>query len=171
MNAGNLDTTNLLLSIMAAVSVLEALVLIGVGVMAYRLYSQTMTTVRELEARQIAPLVARVNALMTRVDAILGDVKEVTSRVSDRTERVDAAIRSTTSTVSARVHRVLTLVHSARAAVDSFLQRRRRVHDGPADRHRARRRPRHAARAESGLRAARRDWRTGSQLGQYRLRA
>jgi hypothetical protein len=125
MNAGNLDTTNLLLGIMAAVSVLEALVVLGVGVMAYRLYSQTMTTVRELEARQIAPLVARVNALMTRVDTILGDVKEVTARVSDRTERVDAAIRSTTSSVSSRVHRVLTLVHSARAAVDGFLHQRR----------------------------------------------
>ena len=33
MNAGNLDTTNLLLGIMAAVSVLEALLLIGVGVL------------------------------------------------------------------------------------------------------------------------------------------
>jgi hypothetical protein len=127
MNAGNLDTTNLLLGIMAAVSVLEALVLVGVGVLAYRLYSQTMTTVRELEARQIAPLVARVNALMTRVDAILGDVKEVTARVSDRTERVDAAIRNTTSSVSSRVNRVLTLVHNARAAVDGFLHHNRRA--------------------------------------------
>ena len=127
MNAGNLDTTNLLLGIMAAVSVLEALVLVGVGVMAYRLYGQTMTTVRELEARQIAPLVARVNALMTRVDAILGDVKEVTGRVSDRTGQVDAAIRNTTSSVSSRVNRVLTLVHNARAAVDGFLHHNRRA--------------------------------------------
>jgi len=95
MNAGNLDTTNLLLGIMAVVSVFEAILLIGVGVMAYRLYTQAMRTVREIEERQIAPLVARVNALMTRVDAILVDVKEVTSRVTDRTERVDAAIRHT----------------------------------------------------------------------------
>ena len=120
MNAGNLDTTNLLLGIMAAVSVLEALVLIGLGFMAYRLYTQTMTAVREIETRQIAPLVARVNALMTRVDDILVDVKEVTERVSKRTERVDSAIRNTTSTVSSRVGRVLTFVHSARAAVESF---------------------------------------------------
>jgi len=120
MNAGNLNTTNLLLGIMAAVSVLEALVLIGVGLMAYRLYSQTMRTVQEIEARQIAPLVARVNALMLRVDAILVDVKDVTARVTNRTERVDAAIRSTTSSVSSRVNRVLTLVHTARAAVDGF---------------------------------------------------
>lgn len=120
MNGGNLDTTNLLLGIMAAVSVLEALVLIGVGFLAYRLYSQTMTAVREIETRQIAPLVARVNALMTRVDGILVDVKEVTGRVSNRTERVDNVIRTTTSNVSSGVGRVLTLVHSARAAVESF---------------------------------------------------
>ena len=125
MNAGNLDTTNLLLGIMAGVSVLEAVVLIGVGVMAYRLYMHAMRTMREVETRQIAPLVARVNTLMTRVDGILVDVKDVTSRVSDRTERVDTAIRNTTSSVSSRVHRVLTLVHSARAAVDGFLHNRR----------------------------------------------
>ena len=138
MNAGNLDTTNLLLGIMAAVSVLEALVLIGIGVMAYRLYGQAMRTVRDIEARQITPLVARVDALMTRVDAILADVKDVTARVTDRTERVDAAIRHTMgrvdetagrvrSSVSSRVNRVLTLVHTARAAVDGFLNHNRRA--------------------------------------------
>jgi len=125
MNAGNLDTTNLFLGVMAAVSLLEALVLIGVGVLAYRLYTQAVQTVREIEARQIAPLAARVNTLMTSVDAILGDVKEVTSRVSNRTERVDTAIRNTTTSVSSRVNRVLTLVHTARAAVDGFLHHRR----------------------------------------------
>ena len=138
MNAGNLDTTNLLLGIMAAVSVLEALLLIGVGVMAYRLYGQAMRTVRDIEARQIAPLVARVDALMTRVDAILADVKDVTARVTNRTERIDAAIRHTLgrvdetagrvrSSVSSRVNRVLTLVHTARAAVDGFLHHSRRA--------------------------------------------
>jgi hypothetical protein len=44
--------------------------------------------VREIEQRQIAPLVARANTLMTRVDAILGDLRDVTARVSTRTERV-----------------------------------------------------------------------------------
>ena len=127
MNALNLDTTNLLLGIMAAVSVLEALVLIGVGVMAYRLYTHAMQTIREIEARQVAPLVVRVNTLMDRVEGILGDVKDVTTRVSDRTERVDAAIRSTTSSVSSRVNRVLTLVHTARAAVDGFFHNGRRA--------------------------------------------
>ena len=145
MNAGNLDTTNLLLGIMAAVSVLEVLLLIGVGAMAYRLYAQAMRTVREVEARQIAPLVATVNGLMVRVDAILLDVKEITSVVTNRTERVDAAIRHTMdrvdetagrmrSSMTARVNRVLTLVHSAREAVDSFFHNGRRA-SGDASEH------------------------------------
>jgi len=138
----NLDTTNLLLGIMAAVSVLEALLIVGVGVMAYRLYAQAMRTVREIEERQVAPLVIKVNGLMARVDAILLDVKEVTSLLTDRTERVDAAIRRTKdrvdetagrvrSSVSARVNRVLTLVNIARAAVDGLFHNGRRADEAP----------------------------------------
>ena len=141
MNAGNLDTTNLLLGIMAAVSVLEAILLIGIGVMAYRLYGQTMRTVREIEQRQIAPLVARANSLMTRVDAILGDLRDVTARVSTRTERVDSAIQQTInrvdetawrvrSSVNSRVQRAVALFYAARAAVDGFLHPRRRAPRG-----------------------------------------
>ena len=89
---GNLDTTNVLLGIIAAVSVIEGLVLIAVGVFAYRLYAQAMRTVQELEARHVAPLVARVDTLMRKVDGILVDVKRVTARVGERTERVDTAM-------------------------------------------------------------------------------
>jgi len=141
MTAGNLDTTNLLLGIMAAVSVLEALLLIGAGVMAYRLYSTAMKTVRDIEERQVAPLVAKVNALMARVDLVFIDVKDVTARVTTRTERVDTALRHTMdrvdetadrvrSGVSGGVNRVLTLVHTARAAVDGFLHHNRRAAGG-----------------------------------------
>ena len=133
MNAGNLDTTNLLLGIMAAVSVLEAILLIGVGVMAYRLYGHAMRTLREIEQRQVAPLVARVNALMTRADAILGDLRDVTARVSTRTERVDRVDETAwrvRSSVNSRVQRAATLFYAARAAVDGFLHPRRRAPGG-----------------------------------------
>jgi len=116
MNAGNLDTTNLLLGIMAAVSVVEALLLVGVAVMAYKLYVQAMQTVREVEARQIAPLVARANGLMVRANAVLSTF--------DRAE--DPAARRRSSMAS-RVYQVLTLVHTARAAVDGFLHHNRRA--------------------------------------------
>jgi len=89
---GNLDTTNVLLGIMAGVSVLEALVLIGIAIGGIMVYRRVMRLVEDLEARQIAPI-------REKVDAILGDVQTVTARVSQQTERVDHAISGT-------IHRV-----------------------------------------------------------------
>ena len=145
MITGNLHTTNLLLGIMAAVSVLQALLLVAVGVMAYRFYAEAMRTVRDVEARHIAPLVAKVNGLMVRVDAILLDVKDVTSVVTNRTERVDAAIRNTMyrvddtadrvrSSVWARFNRARVLVQAARGTVDALLHSGRRA-SGEAPEH------------------------------------
>jgi gamma-glutamyltranspeptidase len=95
----NLGTTNVLLAIMAGVSVLEALLLIGIGVGGFMVYRRAMQTVTELEARQIAPL-------REKVDAILADVKTVTARVSHQTERVDHAISGTMERVDVTAERV-----------------------------------------------------------------
>jgi hypothetical protein len=95
----DLDTTNVLLGIMAVVSVLEALLLIGAGIAGFLAYRRVMELVNGLEQRQIAPLMAKVND-------ILADVKGVTARVSDRTERVDGAIRGTLERVDDTADRV-----------------------------------------------------------------
>ncbi len=96
---GNLDTTNVLLGVMAAVSVLEALLLIGAGIAGFLIYRRVMQMASELEARQIAPL-------REKVDAILADVKTVTERVSQQTERVDHAISGTMERVDVTAERV-----------------------------------------------------------------
>ena len=95
----NLDTTNMLLGIMAVVSVLEALLLIGIGVGGFMLYRRVMQLVKDLETRQIAPL-------RDKVDSILLDVKTVTARVSEQTERVDHAISGTIHRVDETADRV-----------------------------------------------------------------
>jgi hypothetical protein len=89
---------------MAVVSVLQALLLIGIGVGGYLVYSRVMTLVNDLEARQIAPL-------REKVDAILADVKSVTARVSQQTERVDHAISGTIDRVDDTAARVRAGVH------------------------------------------------------------
>ena len=108
----DLNTTNILLGIMAAVSVLQVLVLIGVVVLALRLYRQTIQTIRDVEQRQIAPLAANVAALVRTVDGILADVKDVTARVTRQTERVDTAILHTMHSVDETAGRVLDSVES-----------------------------------------------------------
>jgi len=127
--SGELGTTNLLLGIMAAVSVLEALLLVGVCVAGVIVYRRVMDLINGLETRQIAPAMARVNA-------ILEDVKGVTTKVKEETERVDHAIRTTMdrvddtadrvrSNVRAKTSRVVGFIRGLRVAIESML------HTGP----------------------------------------
>jgi len=121
----NLETTNMILGIMAAVSVLEAVVLVGIAVGAFIAYRRVMQLLTDLEARQIAPL-------RQKVDGILADVKSVTARVSHQTERVDHAIAGTMervdetaermkSTVRDKVHQATGVVRGVRAVIMSLL--------------------------------------------------
>jgi len=101
---GDLNSLSVPLWIMAVVSVLQALLLIGIGVAGYLVYARVMTVVNDLEVRQIAPL-------REKVDAILADVKGITARVSQQTERVDHAISGTIDRVDDTAERVRAGVH------------------------------------------------------------
>jgi hypothetical protein len=125
---GELATTNLLLGIMAAVSVLEALLIIGVGVGAYLVYRRVLMLVEGVEQRQIAPAMARINA-------ILDDVKGVSLKMKEETERVDRAIRTTMdrvddtadrvrTNVRAKTSRIVGLIRGVRVAIESMLEHR-----------------------------------------------
>jgi hypothetical protein len=100
----DVNSLSIPLWIMAVVSVLQALLLIGIGVGGYVMYSRVMTLVNDLEARQIAPL-------REKADAILADVKSVTARVSQQTERVDHAISGTIDRVDDTASRVRAGMH------------------------------------------------------------
>jgi hypothetical protein len=101
----NLATTNVLLGIMAAVSVLEGLVIVGIAVAAWMVYRRVTNLVTDLETRHVAPAMARVNA-------ILDDVKAVSTTVKEETERVDHAIHRTMDRVDDTAHRVQASVRS-----------------------------------------------------------
>jgi hypothetical protein len=113
--SADLATTNLLLGIMAAVSVLEALLLIGVGAGAFVIYRKILTLVKEIESRQVAPAVARVNA-------ILDDVKGVTLKVKEEADRVDQAIRTTMDRVDDTADRVRSNVRASTSRVVGFVR-------------------------------------------------
>ena len=121
----DLSIINTTLIIMAVVSVLQALVLIGIGIGGFLAYRRVMQVVNDLETRQVAPLRAKV-------DAILGDVKTVTARVAEQTEKVDHAISGTmervdhtaervTSSVRDKVSQAVGMVRGIRAVVMSLL--------------------------------------------------
>lgn len=112
--------------IMASLSILQALLLIGVAIGGYLMYSRVMTLVNDLEARQIAPI-------REKVDAILADVHTVTSRVAHQTERVDHAVTGTINRVDEtaarvragvfdRVNQAAGVVRGVRAVIMSLLR-------------------------------------------------
>jgi pyrimidine operon attenuation protein/uracil phosphoribosyltransferase len=126
----NLGTTNLLLAIMAVVSVLEGLVLIGLCAGGWMIYRRVTTLVNGVEERHLAPAMVRVNA-------ILDDVKGVTDRVKSETDRVDHAIRATMDRVDdtadrvrwnvrAKTSRVVGIVRGLRVAIEELLNTRHR---------------------------------------------
>lgn len=78
----DLTTTNVLLGILATVSVLETLAVVGLFVGGYLLFRRMMTLIEGIEERQVAPAAARVND-------ILDDVKSVTGVAKSAAERAD----------------------------------------------------------------------------------
>jgi hypothetical protein len=131
--SGELGTTNLLLGIMAAVSVIEALALLGMGIAGFMAYRRVMEVVVSLETRQMVPTMARVNA-------ILDDVKVVTAVVKGETERFDHAIRNTMdrvddtadrvrSNVRSQTSRLIGFVRGVRVVIEQVLHSRNQPHE------------------------------------------
>ena len=120
----DLGTTNLLLGILAAVSVLEAVALIVGGVAAYRLYTRTMRTVEEIEARHVAPLVSRVDAVMGKVDGVLVKVDSVLVDLKGMTERTPG---------QSRVSSLVTLASGAKQILGGLFNGRRSSGEAPGE--------------------------------------
>jgi hypothetical protein len=82
----DLTTTNVLLGIMAAVSLLEAAAVVVVFAGAMLVYRRVVRLIAGIEERHVAPAAARVNA-------ILDDVKTMTATAKQEAERIDALLR------------------------------------------------------------------------------
>ena len=130
--SGDLGTTNLLLGILAAVGVLEVLLLIAGGLAGAIFYRRLMERIAGLELGQVAPAIGKLNG-------ILEDIRRVTTRVREDAERVDHAIRSTIdrvddtadrvrSSVRVKTSRVVGVIRGARVALESLFQTGRQPH-------------------------------------------
>ena len=135
MITGDLGTTNMWLGIMAVVSLLEALLLIGVAVGGFLVYRRAMQLVNELETRQIAPLREKVDAILVDVKAVTASVNQQTQRVnhaiSGTMERVDETAGRVSGSVRDKVSQAVGVARSVRAIIMSVLGHDTR-HEPPA---------------------------------------
>jgi hypothetical protein len=131
----DLTATNWILGVIALVSVLEAIALILAGVYGWRAYKELLAQIRVIEARHVAPLATKAEALMGRVDVIADKVDRITDRIDLGTERVQDAVHATARSAEAAISRVngsvrrtadiaVAAAKGIRAAVDAFTNAR-----------------------------------------------
>lgn len=79
----DLTTTNVLLGILATVSVLEALAVVGLLAGGFVMFRRVMKLLAEIEERRVAPAAAKVYEILDDVKTVTGFAKWLT-RAADR---------------------------------------------------------------------------------------
>lgn len=125
---GSLATTNVLLGIMAAASLLEGLLVIGACIASFLVYRKAMAVMADIENRQVAPVMARVNAILDDVRSVSATVRGETDRVDgaihDTIDRVDDTVYRMRSSVRARTSRLVGFIRGARVALETVFENR-----------------------------------------------
>ena len=93
MANGALGTTNVLLGALVLISVLEAIALATVVVVAMRLFGRVVRTLRDVE-QQLRPLADRASDLAAAIESITTDVKTTTARAASGAEKAGAAFQA-----------------------------------------------------------------------------
>jgi hypothetical protein len=126
----SMDTTNTWLAVMAIAIVVQTLLMIGVAIAAWQALGKATEAVKELEARHLAPLSARLTAVSTRVTEVADDVQEVIGRVRRaddavraQFDRLDSAAHVAGHAIGAKVWPVVGLSRAVGAAVRAFTTR------------------------------------------------
>ena len=71
----DLTTTNVLLGVLATVSVLEALTVVGLLAGGFVMFRRIVTLIEQIDERRIAPAAAKLNAILDDVKDVSGFVK------------------------------------------------------------------------------------------------
>jgi hypothetical protein len=126
----SMDTTNTWLAVMAIAIVVQTLLMIGIAVVAWQALGKATEALKDLEARHLAPLNARIMAVSTRVTEVAEDVQEVIGRVRRADDavraqlgRFDSAAHVAGHAIGAKVWPVVSLSRAIGAALKAFKAR------------------------------------------------
>jgi hypothetical protein len=119
----DLTMTNVWLGILAVTSVIEFLMIAAVGLFAYRAYKEVMTVVENVERVHIAPLRARVDAILDEVEVITGKVKHAQDSVASAMHTAASVGSLFAGTVASRTWPILSIIKGVRMAATAILER------------------------------------------------
>jgi hypothetical protein len=113
-----LETTNFWLAVIAIVSVIQILALVGGAWFSYHLYVKTTRVANELESRYLMPLNTRVNRILDEAEDIAGRVKDAETAVRNRIRHVADSGNVAVAAVRARSWPLVGILRGVRVAMD-----------------------------------------------------
>lgn len=119
------DTSDisLWLALIAIASLLQTLLLIAVGVVAWRTVRQARETVARFEQRQLTPLIKRVNDTVDDVRDVVARARAIDDDVRDKVDRAKGYAKSAATHAVVRMWPALAIGRAAYTAFASFRRR------------------------------------------------
>ena len=125
----DLTTTNTWLAILAVVSLVEFLMLVIAGILAYRLYSRAMTTLETVERVHIAPLRARVDGILDEVQTVASKVKHAQEVVTDAVRHVTGTGQVVAGAVKSKTWPIIGIIQGLKSAAATVMRNGRKESD------------------------------------------
>jgi hypothetical protein len=127
----DLTMTNVWLGILATVSLIQFLMIVAAGVFAYKAYKQAMTVMETVERVHIAPLRARVDALLDEVEVITGKVRHAQDSVSAAFQTATSAGSLIADTMRSKTWPILGIIKGVQMAASALRHHRNGKHGQP----------------------------------------
>jgi len=125
----DLTTTNTWLGILAIVSLVEFLMLVVAGILAYRLYSRAITTLETVERVHIAPLRARVDGILDEVETVTAKVKYAQEVVTDAVRHVTGTGHVVAGAVKSKTWPIIGILQGIKTAASTVMRNGRKDND------------------------------------------
>jgi uncharacterized protein YoxC len=124
----DLTWTNTWLGILAVISLIQFLIMCAAVFLAYRMYQRTMTTIETIERLHVAPLRARVDALLDQVQLMTDKVRHVQESVADALKHVSGTGTAVAGAVKSKAWPIIGIIQGLRSMANSVVGNGRHEH-------------------------------------------
>ena len=124
----DLTWTNTWLGILAAISLIQFLIMCAAVFLAYRMYQRTMTTIETIERLHVAPLRARVDALLDQVQLMTDKLRNAQESVAEALKHVCGTGSAVAGAVKSKAWPIVGIIQGIRSMANSVVGNGRHEH-------------------------------------------